>query len=202
MVNKPPGIGVTDRFGPVWCDRAEFNQRQGNANIVVIRATWNGDVSALGYTTVTTNKETGEILDADIEINGSAQLSMGPVPGKYDLQSIITHEAGHFLGLAHSKTAGATMSSVNVPGVNDLTSLDTDDIAGICAIYPPDRSATCDPTPIGGFAPECALDPVIGGSCSTTMTQSRSARAAAVFILGLGVAVARLRPRRRGQKLT
>ena len=29
-------------------------------------------------------------------------------------------------------------------------------LAGLCAIYPPERGARCDPTPKGGFSPDCA----------------------------------------------
>src|SRR5687768_7904763 len=66
--NKPPSIAVHDVFGPAWCDRVEYNSRQGNANIIVIREQWEGrEKNLLALTTVSTNKETGEIFDADME---------------------------------------------------------------------------------------------------------------------------------------
>jgi hypothetical protein len=82
------------------------------------------------------------------------------------LLSILTHEAGHFLGLAHSPLPNATMYAFYEQGTNDWRTLSDDDIAGICSIYPPDRAALpCDFTPPGGFAPECALG-VTKGGCS------------------------------------
>ena len=53
-----------------------------------------------------------------------------------DLQNTITHEAGHFVGLAHSNVAGATMNPTTSPGETAKRSLSADDIAGVCAIYP------------------------------------------------------------------
>ena len=192
-------------FGTAWCDRVEYNTRQGNANIIMMREPWEGERNLLALTTVSMNKETGQIYDVDMEINGSAPLSLGPpaVPGRYDLRSIMTHEVGHFLGLAHSNIAGSSMSTNQPLGVNDLATLDTDDIAGICTIYPPERSEpACDPTPHLGFSPECSFDPVSGGCSLAIMRHRSSLGAMTAFLLGLGLAVGRLRNRRRCQKFT
>src|SRR5689334_1282025 len=103
LLNKRPSIAVSDEFGDAACGRVEYNAHEANANIIAMRNSWEGEKNVLALTTVTTNVETGEIYDADMEINGTQPLSVGSVGiGKYDLQSIITHEAGHFLGLAHS----------------------------------------------------------------------------------------------------
>src|SRR5207253_3428908 len=75
--------------------------------------------STIALTIVTYGVTTGTIFDADMEIN-SAQYSISvvrPTPaGSYDLQSIITHEAGHFFGLAHSQVEGAAMDAFYPPG--------------------------------------------------------------------------------------
>jgi hypothetical protein len=61
----------------------------------------------LGNSAVST--EVGQILDADIYFNPSDSLvtfatpaAIGAHPKSYDLQSILTHEIGHFLGFSHS----------------------------------------------------------------------------------------------------
>ena len=94
-------------------------------------------VNTLALTTVTYGVDTGTIFDADIEINTSQhQVSVlePPDPGTYDLQSILTHEAGHFLGLAHATDTSAVMYAFYQEGAVTLTD---DDIAGVCNIYPP-----------------------------------------------------------------
>ena len=208
-VDAPPSISVYDLFGVTSCGRVEFNARQANANIVVLRNDWVADPSALALTTVSLNKETGQIYDADMEINGTQPLSVGPLlPNRYDLESIITHEAGHFFGIAHSNVEcpnGATMCPNALPGVDAFRSPHPDDIAAICAIYPPDRHLPqCDPTPHRGFSPECGLDPMTGGACSIAISSGpSSAPWTTALVVGFGLVVRRLRrARQRAQKLT
>jgi MYXO-CTERM domain-containing protein len=193
--NASASISVTDAFGPATCGHVEYNRDQANANVIMFRdETWayeNSD-SALALTTVTFNVNTGDIYDVDMELNTPLLASdvPGPITGAYDLQSVVTHEAGHFLGLAHSEQAGATMLRTYEPLMQNLSD---DDIAGICAVYPPDRSTgTCDPTPRMGFSPECAIDPVSGG-CS--MTPRRPDSRAILLLVALGGLLGRSRRR-------
>jgi Matrixin len=181
--NAHPTIVAFDEYGPVFCKRHEYTQGQGNANVVVFREDewpYANALNALALTTVTYNRLTGEIYDADMEINGLQNLSTSDpvVSDRYDLQSIITHEAGHFLGLAHTLDAAATMRAQYLPGSDDFRTLEPDDIDGICAIYPPGRDAPeCDFTPRTRFSPECAIEPVRGGLCSTTPGAKTGSRA-------------------------
>lgn len=207
-IAAPPSIAVSNLFGVTSCDRVEFNSRQANANIIVIRDEWEGSPNALGLTTVSINRDTGAIYDVDMEINGTQPLSVGPVvPDRYDLESIITHEAGHFLGLAHSNVEcpnGATMCPSYQAGVDTFRTLHDDDVAAICAVYPPDRNPPpCDPKPHRGFSPECGMDPMTGGACSVAISGRSSSRWMTALVLGFSLGVRRLcRARRRTQKLT
>jgi hypothetical protein len=159
-------------WGPVACGVQEYNQGQGNANVIIIRpADWlpSGVRNTIALTTVSYDIKTGTVFDVDIEINEEQPLSTEDVtpPGQYDVLSILTHETGHFLGLAHSRDQNATMWALYTPGTSNDRTLGTDDVDGVCAIYPPDRTdIPCDFTPRHGFSAECALDPIRGTSCA------------------------------------
>jgi hypothetical protein len=177
-----PSIDVRD-LGPVPCAHTAYDKTGGpNQNVIVFHDDmWpheGGSKSlTIALTTVTSDRDTGEIYDADIELNTAdwaiAQLPAG-APGDgtaFDLQSVLTHEIGHFFGLAHSPLSDAVM---NPSGDGDLSAtrrvLAAEDVRGICAIYPPDGTrwvstlvdpsgsiaeGACDPTPHHGFTPDC-----------------------------------------------
>jgi hypothetical protein len=95
---------------------------------------------------------TGEILDADIEVNtANTHFTLGSDNIDYDLQTVLTHEVGHFLGLAHSSNPDAVMYASYQKGTLTGRVLTDDDKAAICAIYPPKRKGTCSLTPRGGL---------------------------------------------------
>src|SRR5262249_33663180 len=88
-----PRLPVED-LGPVACRKHEYNQNQGNANIILFRDDgwpYASGNATLALTTVTYNLDTGEIYDADMELN-SAQtpFTTGDTDVQFDLQSITT----------------------------------------------------------------------------------------------------------------
>lgn len=170
-----PSIVARD-LGPVDCDEVEHTQGGSNANLIAFRdGVWPHEGTALALTTVTFRVDGGEIFDVDMEIQSNPSevtLATGPtVPaGQYDLRSILVHEAGHFLGLAHTARTNsqATMFESYRPGETFMRDLHADDICGICTAYPSDRVATCNDTPRGGLGNTCGGgDPDKGCGCTT-----------------------------------
>ena len=197
----PPGIQVFD-FGAVECAKQEYNQDAPNANIWMYRdGFWPYSASShtLALTTITFNVESGEIFDADVEINSADNpLTLGDDNVQADLDSIVTHEAGHFLGLAHSCSSDATMFPSYKFGEVKLRSLDADDAAGICDIYPPSsRTQNCDATPRHGFSTKCRTEEDKGCCTTAPGTPSSSGPPAIAALLLLAVAGGARRRRRR-----
>ncbi|MFT3775034.1 MAG: matrixin family metalloprotease [Minicystis sp.] len=160
------GMGQTPRFEAIEaeaavCAKHEYNQDHGNANIILFHDQgWAYDSAKIAVTTVTHNTETGEIYDADMEINATDYTFTTDGGGNgFDLPSVLTHELGHFLGLEHSTADGATMMAFYPEDPLALRSLTADDMAGICDVYPPGPIAEeCDATPRHGFSTVCAAD--------------------------------------------
>jgi uncharacterized protein (TIGR03382 family) len=100
---------------------------------------YNDPVSTLALTTVTYGVDDGRIFEAYTEVNSAQkQLTIAdpPPPGgqAYDLRAILTHEAGHFLGIAHATNTSAIMYAYYQPGAIVLM---PDDVDAICTVYPP-----------------------------------------------------------------
>jgi YVTN family beta-propeller protein len=86
----------------------------------------------------------GQIVDADMILNPAVPFrtpSHNPSGNSIDLQSVVTHEAGHFFGLSHSGVLNSTMFFVLQPGTG-AASLEADDRAAIAAAYPAPSFAT------------------------------------------------------------
>lgn len=214
-----PSLRAFDQ-GPVVCGKVQYNKDQANQNVIVFRDDawpYSASSSTLGITTLTFDTTTGEILGADMEINATQNLVVGdPVPaGSFDVASIVTHEIGHFLGLAHSADASAVMFAQHKAGAAHLT---RDDADGLCALYAPDGTRAtsngrvagtpCDPTPPHGFSSACASpggttvpdDSESGGACAVSPRAAWGGwGAAGIGLSGLALLVLRRRsggPRR------
>jgi hypothetical protein len=96
---------------------------------------------------------TGELLESDIFFNSAFSWSVAESGerGRYDVQSIATHEIGHFLGLGHSAIGESTLSGGDrrliaagsvmfpiafSPGDISARQLRPDDVAGVSDLYP------------------------------------------------------------------
>ncbi len=225
-----PSMAVVDQ-GLVACSSAVFNASGANQNVLIFRDdAWPYDdgTDTLAKTTVTYDADTGQILDADIELNTAMHvITPNPKKGEYDLSEVLAHEEGHFLGLAHTPIATATMYAF-YDGKNQKT-LSADDVAAVCTLYPPDGSRSidqiedagvtsravarpsCDPTPVGGLGNACA-DPVVDAgfpdaddtgpvhpsSCDAAPGRPRGGGA---FVLIVGAAVMVTRSRRRSRPM-
>ena len=166
----------------VACKKTEYNSGGTNANVILFQDTkwiYKGVDNTLAKTTVTFNDETGEILDADIEINHANNLfTINDMTVEYDLESVLTHELGHLIGIDHTPDFDATMFAGYEPGSIDQRTLEEDDILAACEAYPASRKATCAPDPRGGLGIECggvdnpADDQGVGG-CTNCSVQHR-----------------------------
>ena len=103
-------------------------------------------------TTTTYDANTGRIYDADIEFNEQHFVfDTAGATDRYDLQSVVAHEAGHVLGLDHSEFWDATMYGHINAGELDKRDLEPDDVAGLCSIYAPGGGCDCGAASGGGW---------------------------------------------------
>ena len=78
------------------------------------------------------------IENADMVVNGVHHNWVIGNPSNWnqaDLQSVIAHEAGHWVGFDHNNYAGSTLAASYSGGIGERT-ITCDDTEGVCAIYP------------------------------------------------------------------
>lgn len=77
------------------------------------------------------------VLDeSDSVFSQMFSYSTSAEPNKFDIQGVLTHEVGHFLGLDHSGMVSSVMVPFGAISTLDQRNLSYDDIAGIVEIYP------------------------------------------------------------------
>ncbi|MCX7808783.1 MAG: matrixin family metalloprotease, partial [Deltaproteobacteria bacterium] len=164
---RKPGLRVEVLAERNACERAVHHPKGANVHaLIFVQEGWSRerghDPRAFAITYVWHEMNSGEILDVDIEINEQSKRyaicpEEGCRDGRIDLPNVLTHEMGHYFGLAHSPDdPEATMYAAAEPGETSKRSLAEDDIAGICTIYGPDAlTEACDPTPKGGLDLSC-----------------------------------------------
>jgi hypothetical protein len=144
---------------------ASYDKDDGENVLRWIGDAWPAELGAadaiIGFT-IPTWDESGAILDADTLLNavGFCWNDTGD-GGCVDALSILTHEEGHFLGLGHTDVPAATMFASYQGGVEKRT-LDPDDIAGACALYPPGGTTATSSGSGATGCQGCANDAVLG----------------------------------------
>ncbi|MDQ3037942.1 MAG: matrixin family metalloprotease [Myxococcota bacterium] len=116
----------------------------GENRIVFREDAWPIDLGpdTLAITTLVYRRSTGQILDADIDLNAVDLVwSIAPEPalGATDLENTATHEIGHLLGFAHVPDREATMFARSDPGDVAKRDLSPDDVLAVCEVYPAGR---------------------------------------------------------------
>ena len=227
-----PQIACTDlRFTIVEVDEAQAPAKRDDANRIGFRTTeWRKwpcdptkekcalyDPAAIALTTVTSNKNSGEILDADMEINavhnkfadveadGSKHASVSEL---HDLQNTITHELGHLVGIDHNcygripargipkddKGQEAPACDTAGPEIREATMFSQAQRkeTGKRTLAQDDRNAACGVYPVGYQSPFLPKDISGTGGCAYGRHPAPSA-AGAMLLLGLALLLARRR---------
>lgn len=206
------------------CSVPQHNADGPNLNSIAFVADWlerDNPQEAFALTSVWHDKTTGEILDVDMELNEDPELAdiLGEygicpeaveaepgekprcaVPDLVDIQNVVTHEAGHFLGLGHSEDPDSVMRYQAETGDLSKRELIADDREGICAIYPPgSMPEECDYTPRGGLTLKCyEPEPIEGCGCAIAGGGPGHNRPWALAAVLLGSALLGRQRRRRG----
>ncbi|MGQ0504713.1 MAG: matrixin family metalloprotease [Myxococcaceae bacterium] len=98
-------------------------------------ADWKLDANTLGLTTITFFTQSGEIFDADMQLNNNREWKVGGAGTRIDVESLLTHEAGHYLGLDHTPNMSTIMYAVYFIG-EFKSALQPADISDVCTMYP------------------------------------------------------------------
>lgn len=207
---KPDCTSLTAAYGGTtnFEITGHFKEKEPINLIVWREKKWPYTSRPVAYTAVTYDKDTGEIFDADIEMNGedfSFTIDPEKEHWKMDVRNVLTHELGHAFGLDHPDVVEATMHWQASPGETCKRDLHEDDINGICKVYPAGSGETClAVTPIYKFfdfaeVPEPPGDGAGGGGCSAGGGAPVYA-AALVFMLLAGALTRVGRVRARGRR--
>lgn len=83
------------------------------------------------------------IENADMVVNGVDHYWVIGNPSNWnqaDLQSVIAHEAGHWMGFDHNNYAGSTLAASYSGGIAERT-ITCNDSEGVCSVYPSSGNA-------------------------------------------------------------
>jgi uncharacterized protein (TIGR02266 family) len=155
--------------------------------------------------TVLTFADDGRIVDADVILNGGGSRKFGVLAEtdadaaaaagagvdktRYDVQNVLTHEVGHFLGLGEEQALlDATMFVTSARGETMKRDLSSDDELGVRSLYVPGTLAA-------------AEEAAAAGSCSLAAGASSAVPGSLYALAGAMVAAAWARARTRRRRL-
>lgn len=157
------------------------DSRNLGINILVWRdkGQWPHQKKVIALTSILFNPDTGVIADTDIELNSDFSFSVGDQNVQIDIENTVTHELGHTLGLDHSSIIESTMFASAPLGEIKKRTLETDDINGLCSIYPVAQNPNnCDLSNVGYISATRRAS-----SCSASGVDSGSPSANGVLLL-------------------
>lgn len=143
------------------CESVGFRHDGPNQNLWIFRdAPWGyeaGTESAMALTMLTVDSASGQIYDADVELNSHDYgFTLEDTSVNVDLYSIVLHEVGHVMGIGHSRWMTSTMASGYDVGTTEPRTLEADDKNAICSVLPSSGLQTaCRFEPYGGFSVDC-----------------------------------------------
>jgi hypothetical protein len=162
---------------------------------------WDHGTTVVALTTSSYVVSSGELLDADVEVNAasatptivdSPPCNAGSISTSCvanDVQNAVTHEFGHFLGLAHSPDPSSTMYASEPLGETSKRVLDSGSKQFVCDVYPSGQaSRDCSSSGGGGGGSSSS------SGCSTT--GQPLAVAPGLLLLLLALSTRRSRPGR------
>lgn len=166
----------------------------GSSDLNIVGFRENSWPSSLGGSTtlavtLTSTYSDCTIANSDMVVNAVDHEWIVGAPSYWDqadLRSVVTHEAGHWLGMDHSTHPGSSLSASYSGGINERT-LTCDDTEGVCGSHPSGGNACtadiycpcgvgCD----GGYCDGVPTDPdpdpdPTGGACDgPKLTESES----------------------------
>jgi len=165
------------------------SSRDGVNTLAWVSGSWPPELGAenltLGATTPLT--EAGSFVDVDIVFNAVGfTWALAPGPGVVDAQSIASHEGGHFLGLDHTDER----ASIMYPGYSGAATrtMSSDDMAGVCALYPADDAGAPAPDASPDAAPPPTPPPTPDGcGCRAGAAPVTAAPAALALLVALAL---------------
>lgn len=162
---------------------AQPNEPDAAYAVTMVNEGWPFDHGALAQTTHDFGKESGTVKNAIIQVNTASHdfrvasddspTALTAETGGADLESVLVHEVGHYIGLAHSSDPRSIMASSYCQNEERCKQaelsrdLAEDDIAAVCALYPPDSQK-----------PVIETDPGPGNATSFGCTNAPSPRGA------------------------